>query len=598
MGDTPESLLQLQREAVQNHGDRRLFGSRVDGVWSWTTYAEFGALVDGFRAGLASRGVEAGDAVACISENRMEWAVAAYATFGLGATFVPMYVGQSSSWRHILDDSFAKVLCVSTKELMEATEPMVGAVGGLKSTICFGLPAGYEASFAFVVGEGHRQPVATRRPDPDDVCTVTYTAGTTGAPKGAMLTHRNLVANVLATLEVLPLTSTDVSCSALPWAHAFGQTAELHTMLASGGAMAIAGGADSVLEDVRQVEPTVLFGMPRTFRSLYDQVQQEVAEASWLRKRRVRRAQEVSARRRELAAEGHRSRWLDLRHLLDDRSVYRPIRARLGGRLRLAVSGGASLPAELATFLDEAGVAVCEGYGLTEAGPVVTVNTPGARRLGTAGRPLPGVEVAIFDASGDPVPVGREGEIHVAGPSVMSGYLNLRGATADALVDRGGVRMLRTGDLGRVDSAGYLTVTGRLGEMYTLQTGEAVLPTSIEDHLALSGLIDRAFVYGEDKPFNVCLVAPDLAAVERRASAEGLGEIAREDLPTDERVHAWIGEELERMSGGLEGHVKPQRWAVVDGLTPDNDLVTGAAGLKRRHVVQRFADQLQGMYAS
>jgi long-chain acyl-CoA synthetase len=599
MSETFTSLVDMQERACKRYADRRLFGTKIGGIYRWISYREFGELVDCFRAALAALGVERGDKVAVISNNRVEWAVGAYATYGLGAHYVPMYEAQQpKEWAYIVRDSGAKVLLVATESIHSQAQKLLSEIDGLKHVISFAAPADANHSYLCQIGEGRKRPAPSVQPSSDEVAGLLYTSGTTGNPKGVVLTHGNIISNVNAAHECFPMIADDVTCSFLPWAHSFGQTAELHTMLSLGAAMGLAESVNTLMEDFLLVRPTVLLAVPRIFNRIYDGLQKRMAEEKPIRRKLFERGMAVSRRRRLLAEQGKRSALLDVQHRLFDRLVFSKIKARFGGNLRFVCSGGAALAREVAEFIDDVGITVFEGYGLTETSPVATSNRPSARRIGTVGKAIPRVEIFICDEDGKILPPEADGEVVVVGPNVMQGYHNLPAETAQVIFDLQGKRAFRTGDMGRLSRDGFLQITGRFKEQYKLENGKYVVPTVLEERLKLSGFISQAFVYGDNKPYNVCLVVPDFEAVRKWAEAHDVKDTSPAALVVDERVRGKIGDEIERFGAEFKGFERPQKWALLtEEFTTENGLLTPKMSVKRREVVARYRSVIDSLYS-
>jgi long-chain acyl-CoA synthetase len=600
MSETFTSLVDMQERSCKRFADRRLFGTKIDGIYRWITYREFAELVDCFRAALAGLGVERGDKVAVISNNRVEWAVGAYATYGLGAHYVPMYEAQQpKEWAYIIRDSGAKVLLVATESIHSQAQKLLSEIDGLKHVISFAAPADANHSYLCQIAEGRKKPVPSVQPSSDEVAGLLYTSGTTGNPKGVVLTHGNIISNVNAAHQCFPMLADDVTCSFLPWAHSYGQTAELHTILSLGAAMGLAESVNTLMEDFLLVRPTVLLAVPRIFNRIYDGLQKRMAEEKPIRRKLFERGMAVSRRRRLLAEQSKRSALLDVQHRLFDRLVFSKIKGRFGGKLRFVCSGGAALAREVAEFIDDVGITVFEGYGLTETSPVATSNRPDARRIGTVGKAIPEVEIFICDEDGKILPPETDGEVVVVGPNVMRGYHNLPDETAQVIFDLQGKRAFRTGDMGRLSRDGFLQITGRFKEQYKLENGKYVVPTVLEERLKLSGFISQAFVYGDNKPYNVCLVVPDFEAVRKWAEAHDVKDTSPAALVVDERVRGKIGDEIERFGAEFKGFERPQKWALLtDEFTTENGLLTPKMSVKRREVVARYRSVIDSLYAS
>lgn len=543
-------------------------------------------MVSDLRGGLSALGVGRGDRVAIISSNSLEWAAIAYASYGLGAVLVPMYETQrESEWRFILRDSGAEVLFASTPAIFAQVAGFPGAVPSLRHVACIA------DSYAALVRDGRDRAHVRVRPAPDDTAVLLYTSGTTGAPKGVVLSHRNVLSNVLALQAIIRATierpEEHRSLAFLPWAHAFGHTVELHVMIAGGACIAIAQAVDEVVDDIREIRPTVLFAVPAVFLRIRAGVARSMASRArfvrWLFERGLALSQ---LRSRGTALSGADRALLSLADAL----VFAKIRARFGGRLKFAICGAAALPLELLEFMDALGITVYEGYGLTEASPIVSANTPGERRAGSVGKPLPGVRVEIDEVAGGD---GRSGEIVVHGPGVMMGYHSAEPEQELAVTDG-----LRTGDLGYLDADGYLFVTGRIKERYKLSNGKYVVPSVLEDRLKLSPLIDNVMVHGDNEAYNVALIAPDPAAVQSFAAACGLGSRSLASLLETPELRAEFAREIARLCDEVKGYERVRGFAFVpEPFSPQNGLLTPSLKLRRGAIVERWGHLLEPLYA-
>jgi long-chain acyl-CoA synthetase len=586
-----DTLPQILAHSTASFRDRPLFGVKRAGTWGWMTHGAFRQEVDRVRTGLAALGVGAGDAVALISDNRPEWAVTAYAAYGLGAAIVPMYEAQhDDNWRYILGDSGAKAAFVADDAIVQRVSAFQDELGKLEHLIPF--DAGTEGSgpsFAALGADAEIAPMVDV--DADDVAGFVYTSGTTGQPKGVVLSHGNLARNVSAITDVFPIEEDDRTLSFLPWAHAFGQTVELHTLVAVGASTAFAEATDKIVANLAEVRPTMLVSVPRIFTRIYDGLHKRMEDEGGVTKLLFDAAVSTARRRHELADEGRTSRVLDLRHAVLDRIVLSKVRDRFGGNLKYAISGGAAIPVEVAQFIDALGITVYEGYGLSETSPIATANWPGNRRIGSVGKAIPGVTITLDNAaSEDP----RDGEIVVHGHNVMQGYHNLPDKTAEVMTDDGG---FRTGDLGRFDDDGFLFITGRVKEQYKLANGKYVVPTIIEDRLSLSPYIANAMVDGDGRPYNVALIVPDIEAVEGWARASD-HTLDPDDLVNDPDVLELIGGEITQLTSDLPRYEQVRQFALLDeDFTTDNGMLTPTLKLRRPIVLDRFSDTLASLYS-
>ncbi|HEU4726758.1 MAG TPA: long-chain fatty acid--CoA ligase [Kofleriaceae bacterium] len=584
---TLDNLVQLYQRSCAKYADREIFGTKKAGAWQWLTYRQLIILIDDVRAGLAGLGVNPGDRVAFIGDNSVEWAAAAYATYGLAASFVPMYQSQRpGEWEFILSDCGARVVIAANDATFDALQSMRARLPQLAHIIGIARPDSAPDSWAALVAAGAARPVPARSPDRDEIAGFIYTSGTTGKPKGALLSHRNIVSNVEALHDLVQISPEDRYLSFLPWAHAYGQTVELHTLHTYGASLAINDELPKLLDNMVEIKPTVLVAVPRIFNRIYDLVNRELSARPALLQKIVHHGLAQAIKRGRGESIGTLGK---LELALDDRMVFQKVREKLGGRLRFAFTGSATIAQTVAEFIDALGITVYEGYGLTETSPVVTSNSPAGRRFGSVGRVLPGVRVEVDTrVTGDP----KQGELVVYGPNVMRGYHNRPEETAAALMPDGG---LRTGDLGYFDDEGYLYINGRIKEQYKLENGKYVMPSVLEEALKLSPFISNVMIHGDGRPFNVALVVPSAPAVAAWAKQEGI--TLPPDLTTEPRVHALIVSEIERLSTDFKGFEKPRAVALVaEDFTIANGMLTPTLKLKRREVLARHGKLVESLY--
>ncbi len=587
-----ESLVQVFNASIEKFGDRALFGIKRDGQWHWMTYGEWGDRTRRLRTALQRLDVQAGDRVAIIANNSPEWAMGAYASYGLGAAYVAMYESQlDKDWKHILKDCGAKVLFVANEKIAERVRGFRDGLPDLKEVVVLsGTPKGGEHAFADLLQHEASDLVD---PGPDGIADFIYTSGTTGEPKGVRLTHRNLAYNVSAMHVLLPMEPDDRSLCFLPWAHSFGQTVELHGLLSMGGSLGLAEAVDQIIANLAEVKPTLFISVPRVFNRIYDGLHARMNEEGGLKKKLFEAALETAAERKRLAAEGKRSGWLDFKFKILDGLVFSKVRERFGGRLKYAFSGGAAISKEVAEFIDNLGITVYEGYGLSETSPIATANYPGARKIGSVGKPIPGVEIEIdVSATDDPI----QGEVLIFGHNIMEGYHNLEKANAEVFVERNGKRGFRSGDMGLIDDEGFLHITGRVKEQYKLLNGKYVVPTPLEEKLKLSPYISNAMVYGMNREFNVAVVIPDYEALQGWAKERGLYADPASLAKSDE-LRALIEQEVNKFSAEFKGYERARKIFIGDeDFTTENDMLTPTLKLKRRVVQQRYGDAIESLY--
>ncbi len=587
-----ESLVQVFNSSVDKYADRPLFGSKKDGEWQWMRYGEFGDNVRRMRTGLANLGVQARDRVAIISNNSPAWATAAYAGYGLGASCVPMYESQNDKdWKYILRDCGAKVLFVANQEIAKRIRALRSELPDLKELVLIsGQPGPGEHAFAQLL---ESQPSDLVDPGKDAIAGFVYTSGTTGNPKGVKLSHQNIAYNVSAIHEVFPMEPDDRSLCFLPWAHVFGQTVELHGLFSMGASMGMAEAVDKIVANLAEVKPTLLFSVPRIFNRIYDGLNQRMAEEGGLKKKLFEEALDAAQKRKALAEKGKSEGWLDLKFKTLDKIVFSKVRERFGGQLKYAFSGGAAISKEVAEFIDNLGIKVYEGYGLSETSPIATMNYPGARKIGSVGKAIPGVSIEIdIAATDDP----NEGEVLIFGHNIMQGYHGLDEANAEVLIEKEGKRGFRSGDMGRLDDEGFLYITGRVKEQYKLLNGKYVVPTPLEEQLKLSPYITNAFVYGMNREFNVAVIVPDFNVAQAWAEEKG-EDPSPEALSESPAFREVVEAEVRKYSAGFKGYEKVKNFHIaIEDFTTENDMLTPTLKLKRRVVNEKYADQINALY--
>jgi long-chain acyl-CoA synthetase len=527
--------------------------------------------------------------VAIISNNRVQWAVGSFATVGLGARYVPMYETQlPKDWEFILKDCEANILIVSTEEIYRRVKDYPSKIPSLKAIIRIGASKTEPNSFDALVDKGMSKPLGAIKADKDDIAFLIYTSGTTGNPKGVKLSHENIASNVSAVHEIFDMLADDRTLSFLPWAHVFGLTCELHCMLSMGASMALNTAVDKLVAEMPEVRPTILVAVPRIFNRIHDNVHKQMAAKPGFIQSLFANGLKYSAKKREGQA---LSFGQSVTLTLADKIVFSKIRAKFGGRLRYAISGGAALSKEVAQFIDSLGIEVYEGYGLTETSPILCANKPGYRKLGGVGQPIPGCKVVIDrEVTNDPM----NGEIIGYGPNIMKGYHNRDDENAAVLMSDGG---FRTGDMGYLDDDGFLFITGRIKEQYKLENGKYVVPVPLEESLKLSMFIANVFVHGANKPNNVALIVPDFEVLKQWAATQGIAETSGDALCKEPKVIERIRREVDERSKEFKGYERIKAFALIsDDFTTENGMLTPSMKLKRRVVLEKYGTDVENLY--
>jgi long-chain acyl-CoA synthetase len=548
--------------------------------------------------GLGALGIGPGDRVAIVSESRPEWLLTDLALVVAGAVTVPVYPTLSGPQvQYILADCGARLAVVSTVEQLAKIQPIRHQLPNLEAIVLLDgdpAPAASVISFASVLERGHARMVgewgiarqfrdAARAVRPEQLATIIYTSGTTGEPKGVMLSHGNLVANLLASEAVLPVGEDDVALSFLPLSHSFERLVS-YLYLANGVTIMFAESLETVRRDVAAVRPTIMTGVPRVFEKMETNIIAGGAALPEPRRSLFKWGLKVAAAHACKAIRFQPvGRVLSLEWKLADRLVFSKIREKVGGRLRILVSGSAPLSTSVAEFFHGVGLPITEGYGLTETSPVLSVNPQGAARLGTVGKAIPGVELRIAE----------DGEILARGPNVMSGYYNKPEATADALRDG----WFHTGDIGTIDADGYLTITDRKKDLLVTSGGKKIAPQPIEAVLKRSPLIAEAVLLGDRRKFAAALIVPDFVALEQRLRDLGRPAAHRNALVTRTDVLDLFQEIVDALNSDLSQFERikkirllPREFSIAAGeLTP-------TLKVRRKLVEQNWHEVIEEIY--
>ena len=570
------------------------------GEWDCFSRTEIGERVRRIALALRSLGHGRGERVAIVSDTRLEWALADYSLIMSGLVSVPVYPSlPASGLRHILSDSGARAAFVEDEEQLRKVREVREELPELERLYTLE-PTGATVPGMEVIGldelerRGGEAPAEladsyeeyARQTEPGDLATLIYTSGTTGQPKGVMLTHANFYSNVLQSWRVLQIGPEDVVLSWLPLSHVFERTAGHYIMWKSGVRIAYAESVDTVARDMTEVRPTLMTGVPRFYEKILERVVEAAEESGGLREAIFRWARGVGEERvnRE---QGERpvGPLLRLKCAVADRLVFRKLRERVGGRVRYFVSGGAPLPVEVARFFHAAGIPVLEGYGLTEASPVVAVNPPDGVRLGSVGPPVPGTEVEIAE----------DGELLCRGPQVMKGYYNLEEETEATLTDDG---WLKTGDIASIDDDGYLRITDRKKEIIVTSYGKNLAPAPVENAIRQSELVDHAVMIGDGRKFPVVLVVPAFGPLRKWAARAGVdGDRDDGELVADERVRRRFEEVVRERTDPFDEHEQPKEvLPLAAEFTVEGGELTPTMKVKRRVVEEQYAEEIDGLY--
>jgi len=472
-----------------------------------------------------------------------------------------------------------------------------GALPGLQQIIVFDgdVAAGRPGVISLAALEGKGRAVVSKHPNwnaealsagPEDLATLIYTSGTTGDPKGVMLSHYNIWSNVQAVLQMIPIGSGDECLSMLPLSHSYERMVD-YTLFQAGVIINYAESFDTVATNLQEVKPTVVLSVPRLYEKVYARVLENALSGSIIKRNIFFWAKRAGEQWATLSLAGLPiPGGLALKKKLADRLVFAKLRARTGGRIRFFVSGAAPLSADIAKFFYSAGLPVIEGYGLTESSPVLTLNPLDRIKLGTVGRAIPGVELKI----------AQDGEILARGPNIMQGYYKLPEATKDTL-DVGG--WLHTGDIGEIDSDGYLKITDRKKELLKTAGGKYIAPQPIEMAVKRNKFVANAMLYGDRRKFPIILIVPNFDTLERWAHERSLTYATRTELIALADVHAKIEREVMSMLSHLAKFETPKKVVLLEkDFTIESGELTPTLKVKRRVVEQHYTGQIDAAYAA
>lgn len=594
MADTWQTIPQMIFSQADRYGHRIVFQGKKEGHYHPITWSELTAQVEMIALGLLELEIASGDRVAILSENRPEWAFADIAILSVAAVSVPIYTTLSSTEiEHILRDSGSKLVFVSTPELLSKVLSLKDSLD-LK-IVLFDAPyrvtgprifwVGELMGLGKAAGESRRELLRKRLAGgkSEDLASLIYTSGTTGSPKGVMLTHGNFLSNARAVHEVLPITESDSTLSFLPLSHVFERLAGYYFVLLVGGRIAYAENMETVAQNLVEIQPTVVTGVPRFYEKFYARVQETLRKATGLSLKVLSWALAVGEERAKRLLQKEPLPWLlKLQYYAADRLVFSKLRSRLGSRIRFFVSGGAPLSKPLAEFFYGAGILILEGYGLTETSPVITCNRPNQFRFGTVGLPVPGVQVMI----------AHDGEILTRGPHVMRGYWNNPEATAQVM-DSG---WFHTGDIGTIDTDGFLVITDRKKDMIKTSGGKLIAPQNLENFLKADPLIADCMVVGDKRKFVVALIVPDFEKLDVVAK-ELSGSGTLEEFVRDPKIVNLFWERVEQVNSRLAPFEQIKKVAVLSGpFSVAGGTLTPTLKVKRRVVEERYASEIEAMY--
>ncbi len=608
--DRMPNLVALIARSAERNADREAMrwklpkAKRADegaddaGRWTSRSYREMWDWVTNLSLGLKDLGIGDGDAVCIIARTRPEWTIADLASLALGAVTCPIYPqSEPGQTAFVINNVKAKAIFVENAQQANKIAAIRDQVPTLEHVITLDpsgkfpdgtltledviARAGVDAAYRLAWRDG------IQSIDRDHLATVIHTSGTTGNPKGAMLSHGNVLFNFEAANQVVDFYPTDVFLSFLPLSHIYGRIVDEVVALGKGAAVVY---AEALIErlpaNMVEVKPTVMGSVPRLYERVFARVTAAVEAGSPMKQRIFHWAAGLGAQKyaNHLAGKPN-SPWLKAQLKVADMLVFGKIRERTGGRVRYFVSGSAPLAREIGEFFYGMGMLVLEGYGLTETSPFVSINRPDDFVFGTVGRPAPGSEVRIDEVTG---------EILVRGPQVMQGYLNQPDETAKA-IDADG--WFHTGDIGELDEIGRIRITDRLKNIIVLGNGKNVSPAPMEAALSTSRYVAQAVILGDRQAYTGALIAPDFEELGTWAAANGLAEMPPEQLVEEKAVNKLFDAEVKRTLDGFAVYERPRRIAILPRLlTEEAGELTPSLKTKNRVVLENWADRIAYLF--
>ncbi len=596
------NLVQIFFEQARRLKERPGMLVKRDGKYVEISWSRWATQVEEIAGGLLAEGLQAGEKIALLSENRPEWAFADLAILACACADSPIYpTNLARQVEYIVKDSGAVFLFVSSVEQLEKSLDIIDNCPDLKKIFVFdkNIPAALlkheqvmtlnqlmTAGRQWLSENAERLEATWQNIDENDLATLIYTSGTTGDPKGVMLTHKNFISNVEACSKCVRVDSSDIFLSHLPLSHVLERMSGYYMPVYNGAVIAYAESIDQVSQNMTEVHPTIMISVPRLFEKIYDRIFDGAQQSRGIKKRLAfwafGLAEKISACEREGRKPGG---FLQFQHGLAKKLVFGKLGDKLGGSLRFFISGGAPLPQKVAEFFYGTGYPIFEGYGLTETAPVLAVNYPGHMKFGTVGPVLNGVDIKIAE----------DGEILAKGSNIALGYYNNPAATAETFVDG----WFYTGDVGELDKDNYLKITDRKKDLIVTAGGKNIAPQHLENLLKMDKYISEAMLYGDRMKFISALLVPDFERVEEYALKNDILFTDVKGLIENPEIRAMIGRRIDKVQqeNNIPGYEQVKKFVILHSeFTMDNNEVTPTLKLKRKIVTAKYKQELDALY--
>ena len=600
-----QTITEMFLQTTTTHTDKYLYYAKRKDHWEGLRGKDIRTTVEDLAFGLSALGISKGAQAAIMSNNTPRWGMADYGILCTGAASVSIYPTLTAQQAaYILKHSESRAVFVEDEEQAQKVLEVWDDCPDLKAMVVMndsrvtGKAVDKDdrsiLSFIDLLEKGHEYgqeqnldfEAMCKSTGPDDLLTLIYTSGTTGDPKGVMLTHHNMVANIEGSLEHIKIDESDALLSFLPLSHSFERMAGHFLAFSRGTSVFYAESIDKVSENMLEVKPTVMLGVPRFYEKVYNRVIENISQAPSIRQKIFWWALAQGKAATDLNMAGKKTGWcLSRKHGLANKLVFSKLKERVGGRVEFFVSGAAPLSAEIAEFFASLNMIVLEGYGLTETSPVLAVNKLEKFKFGKVGPAIPNVELKIAD----------DGEVLAKGPNIMKGYFKNPEATAEAIDAEG---WFHTGDIGELDEDGYLKITDRKKSIMVTSGGKNVAPAPLENALVLSPYIEQVLIIGDKRNFISALIVPNFEKLEAFATEKGIATADREALLQHPDVLAVFEEEVEKAMKSFAKYEKVRKFTLIPReFTIEAGELTPSLKVKRKEVVDHFGAEIEAIYA-
>ena len=587
-----QSVLHLIFETVKKYPDKPVFRYFREHDWHEITYRQMKDQIKYLAVALLEQGLSAGDPVAILSNNLPEWPITDFAVFAMRGVVVPIYPTlPPNQIAYILKDAGVKAIFVENALQYDKINSIREQVPSLRKIFSYE-PLSGVTRFQTLIEQGSalfeqkeaefNQSVAAI--DPEETCSLVYTSGTTGEPKGVMLCHRGFVKDIVNAESVLGLREDDVFLSFLPLSHLYERLAGHWCAMYKGATIHYARGIDTVVEDIAVARPTIMVSVPRLYEKIANAMQKKAEQGSALTRNIFYWAIGTGLEYHEQRRKGNVNRWLKRRYKLAEHLVFNKVKTKLGGRFRHPIAGGAPLSKDTLRIFEAIGLPIIEGYGMTESHLIITLTPPGQVHYGSCGKPIPEVEVKIAE----------DGEVLVKGPTVMKGYYNKPEMTKEVIDSDG---WLHTGDIGYLDEENFLFLTDRKKNIIVTSGGKNVAPAPIEQKLKTSKFIEEVCLVGNHRKFVSALIVPSYEMVREWAKNQGIAVDDVSKLLRDQKVLTLFQNEIDRLQEEFARYEKVKKFILLpEPFSIESGELTPSLKIKRNVIEKHYKDQIDALY--